>query len=57
MYTSKDELRAHEIVHKTVGWSNFEYNCSSQTELKVHVYRHTGEKPESVKCRYHLLLL
>ena len=48
MYTSKDELRAHEIVHKTVAWSNCEYKCSSQTELKVHVERHTGEKPESV---------
>ena len=48
MYTSKDELRAHEIVHKTVAWSNCEYKCSSQTELKVHVERHTGEKPVSV---------
>ena len=56
MYTPKDELRAHKSVHKTVAWSNCEYNCSSQTEFKDHVWRHTGEKPESVKCRYHLVM-
>ena len=32
----------------SVKGSNCEYKCSSQTELKVHVERHTGEKSVSV---------